>query len=256
MFPTLLLPYAALWRSTVELRPPSVYTVSGRQEEMLISCETRQIMRRRLPVRFTAAAVIVAIVIAFAVLQLRTTLLMQVARYLVIEDPLQNSDAIFLLNGDFNRRPFHASELYRNGFARRIIIARAEDSPSVKLGVTQNTTDLSVQTLKKLGVPAGAIIELRPPGGVTSTYDEATALREYVVRSKPLNIILVTSEFHSRRASWTFHHVLDGTASRLMLSPVSDSKYTVTNWWRQEDGLIACQNEYLKLFFYRLHYGL
>ncbi len=196
------------------------------------------------------------VVVCSAGYELRYSLLERVARYLVVEDKLAPSDAVYLLNGDFNRRPFRASELFRNNLVPRIIIARAEDSPSVSLGVTQNTTDLSIQTLEKLGVPENAIVQLRPAGGVKSTYDEARVLRDYVVPAKVHRIIIVTSEFHSRRSYLVFQKVLSGTGVVFTMSPVRDLKYTITNWWRQEDGFIACQNEYLKLLFYKLHYGI
>ncbi|MBV8732360.1 MAG: YdcF family protein [Acidobacteriia bacterium] len=223
---------------------------------MLIEREKGYSLPRKRKYAVAALIAFTLVAAAISIYELRFRLLILTAQYLVVDDRLEPADAIYLLNGDFYRRPYHAAELYRKGLAPHIVIARAEDSPSVALGITQNVTDLSIETLKKLGVADQTTVQLRPPGGVTSTYDEAIALRDYAVSARPHTIIIVTSEFHSRRSSRVFRRVLRGTGIVLLMSPVSDLKYTTTNWWRNEDGVLACQNEYLKLLFYKLHYGI
>jgi uncharacterized SAM-binding protein YcdF (DUF218 family) len=134
------------------------------------------------------------------------------------------------------------------------MIARSEDSIPVKAGVYPNVTDTSIAALRKFEVPATAIVQLQPPGGVAHTFDEAKALLEYLHEHPARKVIIVTSDLHSRRARFIFRRVLAGTQSQIMLAPVSDLKYGASNWWRSEDGVIGCQNEYIKLFYYHLRY--
>ena len=96
------------------------------------------------------------------------------------------------------------AELYEQGLAPLIVIARSENTPIVDLGLVPNDTDVSVGVMEKLGVPPEKIIILPFPGGVTSTFDEAAALRKYLEAHQVRKIILVTSAFHTRRASWIF----------------------------------------------------
>lgn len=185
---------------------------------------------------------------------LRFQVLAGVGNFLVIHDKLESADLIFLLNGDPTVRPYHAAELFSQGLAPKVVIARSEDSPGVQFGAYPNTTDSSLIILKKLGIPEAQLTELRHGTGVTSTNDEAVALRDYCRQHAVRNVIVVTSDMHSRRARFIFRRVLSGTGVNVMLSPVADRKYGAGNWWRSEDGVIGCQNEYIKLIYYHLKY--
>ncbi|HEX7506921.1 MAG TPA: ElyC/SanA/YdcF family protein, partial [Polyangia bacterium] len=105
-----------------------------------------------------------------------------------------------------------------------------------------------------LGVPEEKIRQLKPEGGVSHTFDEAKALHEYYRERSFRKVIVVTSDLHSRRASFIFRRIFSSTPVRISLAPVADLKYGAANWWTTEDGVIGCQNEYLKLFYYHLRY--
>lgn len=177
------------------------------------------------------------------------------ARLLVVRDVLQPSDVIYVLNGDPNLRPFYAAQLYHQNRAPLVAIARAADSPMVRLGLYPNTTDMCTAVLRKLGVPESNIVELKSPNGVTSTFDEAQLLRAYTHQHRSRRVIIVTSAFHTRRASWIFRRVLQSEPTQLAMAPVEDPKYSASNWWTKEDGQVACNDEYVKLFWYFLRYG-
>jgi uncharacterized SAM-binding protein YcdF (DUF218 family) len=199
----------------------------------------------------TGAALIVAVGLA---LVFRARLLTAAADYLIVDDPLQPADVIFVLNGDYNTRPFQAAELYYQGLAPLILIARAESQPAEKLGLVQNETDISVAVMEKLGVPADRIVVLPVPGGVTSTFDEAGQLRQYVEENGIRRVLLVTSAFHTRRARWVIEKELAGLPVSLEVTAVPYAGFDATNWWRNENGLITLNNEYIKLFYYYWKY--
>ena len=189
--------------------------------------------------------------LAFA---LRTPILTGLGNYLIAEDELQPAEIIFLLNGDFNARPFHAADLYARGLAPRIVIARVEPGPAELLGLVPNETDISVRILERQGVPPEAITILPVPGGVTSTYEEAEVLRDYVAGHEVERVILVTSAFHTRRAGWIVRRALEGLPVILEVAAAPSPDYAATNWWQGEAGLIAVNNEYVKLFYYIFKY--
>jgi uncharacterized SAM-binding protein YcdF (DUF218 family) len=180
----------------------------------------------------------------------RSRILTGIADYLVVDDRLQPANAIFLLNSEYNTRPFRASELYQQGLAPVIVIARSENTPVVDLGLVPNDTDISVGVMEKLGVPAEKIIILPSTGGVTSTVDEAVAFRKYAEANQVRSFILVTSAFHSRRARWIFNRVFTGLPVTMEMAPVQHAKFDQTNWWKDESGLITLNNEYIKLVYY------
>lgn len=199
----------------------------------------------------TAAVILLLAVLA---LTFRSQILNGVADYLIVSDRLQPADVIVLLNSEVNTRPFRASELYKQGLAPLILIARSESTPTVDLGLVPNDTDISVAVMEKLGVPAGKIIILPFPGGVTSTFDEASAVRQYVAAHQTRRIILVTSAFHTRRARWTFGKVLAGLPVTVEMVAVPYASFDQTNWWKNETGLITLNNEYIKWFYYLFKY--
>lgn len=184
----------------------------------------------------------------------REPLLMLPARVLIAEDPLEKTDILFLLNGDQDTRPFEAVRLWKAGWAPKIVVARAETSPTIELGLTPNATDVGVGVLRKLGVPDSAIVEEIIPGGVTSTYDEAVTLRKYAEREKIGSINIVTSSFHTRRARWITRKVLAGLPVKVRVHGVHDRHFTEKNWWKVESGFMSCQNEYLKFLYYGWKY--
>jgi hypothetical protein len=66
------------------------------------------------------ALLLLLVILAFV---FRSQILTGIANYLIIEDKLQPADAIVLLNGDFDTRPFWAAELYMQGLAPVIVVA-------------------------------------------------------------------------------------------------------------------------------------
>lgn len=209
--------------------------------------------RKHLPGCLIWAAVSI-LALVLLVFLLRAPILTGVAEGLIVNDPPAPADIIFLLNGDFNTRPFQAAELYKGGLAPRIVIARAEDGAAVKLGLIPNETDIAVGVLERKGVPAAKIDILAFPGGVTSTFDEAAALHDYIETHPIGKVMLITSAFHSRRAKWIFERELAGQPVSLEMVAVPYSTFDQTNWWTNENGLITLNNEYIKLIFYYFKY--
>ena len=197
------------------------------------------------------ALLLLLLVLAFG---FRARLLAGIGNFLVIRDKLEAADIIFLLNGDPTVRPNQAAKLVSQGWSSKVVIARAEDSQGVQFGAYPNVTDSNIIILGKLGIPDTQIVELRPPGGVRSTNDEAKALLQYSQENPVHSVIIVTSDLHSRRARYIFQKVLAGSQLKVSMAPIPDRKYGAENWWRSEDGIIGCQNEYIKLLYYYYKY--
>jgi uncharacterized SAM-binding protein YcdF (DUF218 family) len=204
--------------------------------------------RRRL---FSLAAVVLFFLITY---EFRDSLLSSIGRFLIVSDPIEAADIIFLLNGDLFDRPQYAAALFHRGLAPNVVIARAEESAPVRAGVYPNITDSSIETLKHLRVPEAKIIQLRPPGGVKHTVDEAKALLAFCQRNQIHRVIVVTTALYSRRASFIFRKVLKPASVRVVVAPIAGSAYRANSWWTTKDGLIGCGVEYIKLLYYCLMY--
>lgn len=183
----------------------------------------------------------------------RVPIMISLADYLTVDEPLDAADVIFILNGDVDTRPFHAAALYNRGLAPHIVIAREEEPPAVRIGRYPNGTDVAIDIMKDLGVPETAITEIVIDGGVTSTYDEAVVFGRYAEDHHLERAILVTSAFHTRRSQWVVEQTWRGL-THLQMSAAPQWGYDETNWWQHERGLIMLASEYIKLGYYWTKY--
>ena len=185
----------------------------------------------------------------------RGPILRRVGGYLVNTDTtLNRADVIFVLNGDYNTRPFYAVDLYDQRKAPRIAIAQAESSPAEQLGLVQNVTDIAVKVMESEGVPADDIYILSKNQPVTSTFDEVAAIHQYLIDNNYDSVILVTSQMHTRRARWILEKELEGSSISIQVAGSPHPTFDASNWWTVEDGLIFVNNEYIKLIFYWIKY--
>jgi len=203
----------------------------------------------------TGISLLALLLVCLLAYTLRTPILSGLAKPLIATDsPLQKADLIFVLNGDYNTRPFYASDLYRQGLSPLALIAQAESSPAELLGLEDNPTHIAVEVMQMKGIPKEAILILKENGPVTSTFDEARALRTYIETHEVHSVILLTSEFHTRRARWVFERELRGLPVRLEVAGAPHIGFDAGSWWQNESGLIYVNNEYIKLLFYWIKY--
>ncbi len=182
----------------------------------------------------------------------RTPLLTGLANFWIVNEPPAKADAIVVLGGGLQYRPFQAAVLYHKGFAARILITDVRHRPTDQMGLTQPERRVTEQALLKQAVPKSAIV---PVGkSVTTTFDEAVAVRDWVNTTGAKRLIIVTEIFHTRRARWIFRKVLRNTGTEILAVAAQPQEYQATNWWQNEEGVIAFQNEVAKMFYYFFKY--
>lgn len=182
----------------------------------------------------------------------RAAVLRGLANAWIVEDALTPSDAAVLLGGGVDRRPFAAAGLYTNHLVKVILVMQVDRSPTDQLELTRPESEVSRDVLLRLGVPAENI---RTVGkAVTSTYEEALAVREWVRENEAKQLIVATDLFHTRRVRWLFTKLLADSGVRVLVQPLDSRGYTRADWWQHEAGLIAFQNEVIKHLLYRWKY--
>ncbi|HYK50459.1 MAG TPA: YdcF family protein [Terriglobales bacterium] len=183
----------------------------------------------------------------------RTALLQRAANLWVVSDPITPADAVVVLGGGADVRPFVAADLYAKGLVRRVLVSQVEDAPSAKIGVVLSHDELNLRILRKLGVPDSAIE--RFGNGSRNTWDEAVALRGWTKQHSTSALIIPTEVFFARRARWVFNRHFSGTGIRIEVPSFDPPNgYSRANWWKTEGGFITFQNEVLKYLYYRLKY--
>jgi uncharacterized SAM-binding protein YcdF (DUF218 family) len=200
--------------------------------------------------------VLLALVACIAILGLWAwrkpeTLLRGAADLWIVSDEPAPADAIAVLGGGLEYRPFAASDYYHRGLAPKILISNIGATPAEQLGVLQSHVQANIEVLQKLNVPTVAI---EPFGDhLSDTFAEATALHEWAVRNGAHRIIVPTDIFATRRLRWTLRHVF-GNDAAILVPAVNPPDYLRDNWWKNEHGVIAFQNEVVKYLYYRLKY--
>jgi len=182
----------------------------------------------------------------------RDSILRGLAELWVVSDPLDRADAIVVLGGRIDVRPFAAADLYKRGFASRILISNVLRGPVEALQLWPGQTELTRQLLLKLGIPAEAIVEFGDD--VSSTYEEARAVHDWAVASGAKAVIIPTDMFPTRRVRWTFRRAVAPAGIRVMVRSIQPRDYGIDDWWKDERGIIDFQNEVIKWIYYRFNY--
>jgi uncharacterized SAM-binding protein YcdF (DUF218 family) len=180
------------------------------------------------------------------------TLLIYAADQWVVSDDIHSADAVVVLGGGIDTRPFAAAEDYRKGLTRKILVANVRSSRAETLGVLPSHAAINRGVLIKLGVPDTDIETLGV--AVSTTYDEARALRDWVIRTHARSVIVPTEAFSSRRVRWTLSHALVGTGTSVQIQTLDHPAHNHAGWWKTDKGLITFQNEVIKYLYYRYSY--
>jgi uncharacterized SAM-binding protein YcdF (DUF218 family) len=183
---------------------------------------------------------------------LRAPILTGLARLWVVNDPLQKADAIVVLGGGLQDRPFEAARLYHAGYAPKVLLMNPKPSPTTELKLTLPDWQLARMVLYKKEVPETNI--LVAPRVVSSTFEETLAVKEWAISNHVQKVIIPTGIFHTRRARWIFQKTLRDSPVQVIFVGITPQEYSITDWWQHEEGLIDFQNEILKLIFYHLKY--
>ncbi len=110
--------------------------------------------------------------------------------------------------------------------------------------------------LVKAGVPESAIERL--PGGVSGTNGEADLAVKTALQRKYQSILIVTSDYHSRRALWTFDQASEANGANLQVglirAPSAGTYPDRYTWWLSPRGWSTVGAEYVKFGYYWLYY--
>jgi uncharacterized SAM-binding protein YcdF (DUF218 family) len=178
------------------------------------------------------------------------------ARFLIVNTPLHNADAIVVMSGSavYRERTQRAAEYYRQGLAPRILLTNDNQRGEWSSAEQRNPFfyERARNNLLLLQVPAESVEVVTQP--VTGTYEEAQALREYAVAHGLRSLLIVTSAYHSRRALWTLNRVFAGTGIEISLQCIVSGEKTPPplTWWLHFNGWRMVVGEYVKNVYYRL----
>lgn len=177
----------------------------------------------------------------FIVYLVRYPLLRLAGEFWVVDEPPRPSDAIVMLSDDDYQadRAAHAAELFRAGWAPRVIASGRLLRPYAGIA------DLEEHDLESGGVPAAAVVKL--PGADRNTRQECQNIGQFVAVHGWKRILLVTSNYHTRRARYICSRVFP-SGTTLVVSAARDADYDPNNWWKTRQGTKMFFNETVGIF--------
>jgi uncharacterized SAM-binding protein YcdF (DUF218 family) len=177
----------------------------------------------------------------FVIYLARRPLLGLAGSFWVVNDKPEASDTIAILGDDnyAGDRATRAAQLFKDGMAPRIIASGRYLRPYASIA------ELEQHDLRDRGVPAGAIIRL--DHRAENTREEAYAIAMLISSHGWKRILLVTSNYHTRRARYICERAFPaGTILRVVAAP--DSEYDPHSWWHTRAGTKIFAHEFAGMF--------
>jgi uncharacterized SAM-binding protein YcdF (DUF218 family) len=165
----------------------------------------------------------------FVIYLARHPLLRFAGEFWVVDEPAAQSDALIVLGDDnyAGDRAFRAAELYREGVAPVVVASGRMLRQSVSIA------DLMEHDLESFGVPAASIVKL--PHRAENTREEALEAARLIHARGWKRVIVITSNYHARRARFIFGRVLPSSVT-LRVSGARDSEFDPSRWWETRQG--------------------
>jgi uncharacterized SAM-binding protein YcdF (DUF218 family) len=188
---------------------------------------------------FWKAIVVLTFLLLLATLYLlRKPLLTAAAHLFMVDDKLAPADAILVL-GDDNYpgdRARHAAALYRDRWAPRVVTSGRYIRPYASLA------ELMRRDAVRAGIPEHHVIPF--DHFAANTREEAVELRALIRQQRWRRVIVVTSNYHTRRTRYIFRTVLDAETD-ILVSAAPDSGFDPARWWQSRNGLKTFLREFI-----------
>ena len=149
--------------------------------------------------------------------------------WVVSEEPAP-ADAILILGDDDYAadRASRAAELYRGRWAPLVVGSGRFLRPYASIA------QLMQRDLTERGVPAKAVVVFAHSAG--NTQEEAKALQKLAVERHWRHVLVVTSNYHTRRARYIFRRVWPPDYEFRVIA-ANDRSYDPATWWESRNGL-------------------
>jgi hypothetical protein len=161
--------------------------------------------------------------------------------FLILDEP-RTSDVILVLAGETDRRPQRALELLAQGYGRRILL----DVPNNARVFGSTEMELAEKYVHDL--PQAASISICPIDGL-STKAESKDVERCLAHESAKRILIVTSDFHTRRALSIFRHELPGR--EYSVAAARDDAAFGDRWWTHRQWAKTFTDEWLKIIWWK-----
>ena len=165
--------------------------------------------------------------LVFLAVIFHTQILGALGSHLVQAGPPQKADAALVLAGDgWGYRILTAAQLVRDGFAPKVLVS----GPDGAYG--NHECDLAIPFALAHDYPQSYFVHMENSG--RSTVTEAEALLPEIRRMGVRRLLVVTSDFHTRRAGAIYRKLAPDLAILVVAAP--DKNFTANGWWHNREA--------------------
>jgi uncharacterized SAM-binding protein YcdF (DUF218 family) len=177
------------------------------------------------------------VIFCFVLYLVRRPILRLAAQTWIVEDPLDKADALIVLGDDnfYADRATRGAQLFREGKAPVIVASGRRLRPNARIA------ELMEHDLIERGVPRERIV--RFVHDADSTVEEARALTRIVKERKWHSVIVVTSNFHTRRARYVFRRVFPPGVD-VRIASARDGDFDPEHWWEKRKATKELTKEF------------
>jgi len=171
-------------------------------------------------------ALLFVAVLCLVVYWARHPIMRYTAESWIVDGPAAHADAILLLGDDnfYADRATRAADLIRQGVAPVAVASGRRLRPSAGIA------ELQEHDLLERGVPKEKII--RFSHDADSTLEEARALSQLAADHRFRSVIVVTSNYHTRRARYIFEKVFPPGIT-ITIASARDGDFDPEHWWEK-----------------------
>ena len=164
---------------------------------------------------------------------------------LIVNDELNKADAIVVFSGDNGPRTEKGVELLKECLGDYLILSGGVVYDDVTMA------ELMKNHALKLGINEDKILL---DDKASTTHENAEYTKEIIEENDLKSVIVVTSEYHSRRSKLAMEKALedtlvDGKPVEVMVANSAEEKFT-SKWWTSGNSVLIVISEYLKLMGY------
>jgi uncharacterized SAM-binding protein YcdF (DUF218 family) len=147
-----------------------------------------------------------------------------------VNEPAAHADAILVLGDDnfYGDRATEAAQLFRQDVAPIVVASGRRLRPSAGI------SELIEHDLIERGVPKEKV--LRFPQDADNTREEAVALRRLAKEKGWKSVVVVTSNYHTRRVRYIFQKVFPSSVE-VSVASARDGDFDPEHWWERRKSV-------------------
>jgi len=169
---------------------------------------------------------------------------------LFLEAPARSpvkADLLVALGGDNGARADKVLELYRKGFAPRLLLT----GPDTYSKARSAYLSFRARYLVEEGVPQKAMLF---DTGSKNSREEALNTLKLMQAMKLARVLVVSDPPHLRRLGWMWAKVFEGSGKEFVLVASDMDGWDAAHWWRTSPNAQFVFSEYIKLVYYFVQY--